>query len=110
MAPESDIAPRIREGIAAYLKRDASKIRLDDDLRNDLGVDSLDLIELVFKIEETFDLEIPNAELPGINTVGDVITYVERRLGTPGAAPVTAPATPTSPGAESNGHPGVLEG
>ena len=98
MAPESEVATRIRQGVAAHLKRDVSKIGPGDDLRNDLGVDSLDIIELLFTIEETFDLEIPNDELSEIKTVGDVITYVERRLGTPAAASTTAPAAPTSPG------------
>ncbi len=91
MGPESAIATRIRTALAEHLKRDVTKIRLEDDLRKDLGLDSLAMIELLFKIEEAFDLEIPNEDLSEITTVGDVIAYVERRLGT-GAAPVARPA------------------
>jgi acyl carrier protein len=92
MAPESAVATRIRAALAAELKRDVSKVRLQDDLRNDLGLDSLAMIELLFKIEEAFDLEIPNEDLSQITTVGEVVAYVERRLGMPAAAPAPSPA------------------
>jgi len=83
MASESAVATRIRAALAEHLKRDVSKIQLQSDLRKDLGLDSLAMIELLFKIEETFDLEIPNDDLSQITTVGDVIAYVEQRLGAP---------------------------
>src|SRR5215470_7234095 len=83
MASESAIAVRIRAALAEHLKRDVSKVQSTDDLRKDLGLDSLAMIELLFKIEETFDLEIPNDDLSQITTVGDVIHYVEQRLGAP---------------------------
>jgi acyl carrier protein len=91
MAHESAVAARIRSALAEHLKRDLDKVRPQDELRKDLGLDSLAMIELLFKIEETFDLEIPNDDLSKITTVGDVIAYVEVRLS--GAAP-TAPAAP----------------
>jgi acyl carrier protein len=94
MVPESAIATRIRTALAEHLKRDVSKVQPQDDLKKDLGLDSLAMIELLFKIEEAFDLEIPNDDLSQITTVGDVIAYVERRVsggaGTPAAAPVAA--------------------
>ena len=93
MASESAVATRIRAALAEHLKRDVSKIQLQSDLRKDLGLDSLAMIELLFKIEETFDLEIPNDDLSQITTVGDVIAYVEQRLGAPaGAGAVPRPA------------------
>ena len=87
MAPESAVAIRIRTALAEHLKRDVSKVRLQDDLRKDLGLDSLAMIELLFKIEEAFDLEIPNDDLSQITTVGDVVVYVEQRVTTAAAAP-----------------------
>ena len=90
MAPESEIATRILAGIAAHLKREVSTIHPNLHLRNDLCVDSLDMIELLFKIEETFDLEISNADLVALNTIGEVIAYVERRLGTPASVAPSA--------------------
>lgn len=96
MAPESAIANRIRTALAEHLKRDVRKIHPQDDLRKDLGLDSLAMIELLFKIEEAFDLEIPNDDLSKIATVGDVIAYVEERLGRPAAGRPAAPAVETA--------------
>ena len=89
MASESTIATQIRTALAQHLKRDVSKIRPQDRLREDLGLDSLAMIELLFKIEEHFDLEIPNEDLSRVTTVADVTAYVEEKLGA-GAAPAAA--------------------
>jgi len=97
MAVDTDVSTGIRAALAVRLKRDVSAIQLKDDLRNDLGLDSLDMIELLFKIEEVFDLEIPNEDLVKIATVGDVIDYVERRLAAKAAAPRRPPAPAPKP-------------
>ena len=95
MTSESTIATQIRTALAQHLKRDVSKIHPQDRLREDLGLDSLAMIELLFKIEEHFDLEIPNEDLSRVTTVADVTAYVEEKLGA-GAAPA-APATAAPP-------------
>jgi len=100
MASESTVAIQIRTALAQHLKRDADKVRPEDRLREDLGLDSLAMIELLFKIEEHFDLEIPNEDLSRIATVADVTAYVEEKLGAPAStsaaavkpAPAAAPA------------------
>lgn len=100
MAAESTIAIQIRTALAQHLKRDVSKIRPQDRLREDLGLDSLAMIELLFKIEEHFDLEIPNEDLSRVTTVGDVTAYVEEKLaasGKPAAAPAPAPRAVEAP-------------
>ena len=97
MVPESTVATRIRVALAEHLKRDVSKVQPQDDLKKDLGLDSLAMIELLFKIEEAFDLEIPNDDLSQITTVGDVIAYVERRLSTGAGTPAARPVTATAP-------------
>ncbi len=94
MAAESDIGVRIRTALAEHLKRDVSAIRPSASLRDDLGLDSLAMIELLFKIEETFDLEIPNEDLLKLNTVGDVTAYIEARRGISGPAPAAASPAP----------------
>jgi acyl carrier protein len=81
MTSESTIASQIRTALAQHLKRDVSKIHPQDRLREDLGLDSLAMIELLFKIEEHFDLEIPNEDLSRVTTVADVTAYVEEKLG-----------------------------
>jgi len=94
MASESTIATQIKTALAQHLKRDVSKIRPQDRLREDLGLDSLAMIELLFKIEEHFDLEIPNEDLSRVTTVADVTAYVEEKLGATAAPAAPARATP----------------
>src|SRR5262245_10733093 len=93
MAAESEVSTQIRAALAQHLKRDVSQVRLESDLRKDLGLDSLSMIELLFRIEEGFDIEIPNEDLGEIRTVGEVIAYVERRIATRGAEPAPAAAS-----------------
>jgi len=94
MTSESTIASQIRNALAQHLKRDVSKIHPQDRLREDLGLDSLAMIELLFKIEEHFDLEIPNEDLSRVTTVADVTAYVEEKLGATAAPAAPARATP----------------
>ena len=98
MASEAPIVDQIRSALAQHLKRDVAKIRPGDRLREDLGLDSLAMIELLFKIEEHFDLEIPNEDLSRITTVADVATYVQEKLGHHGTG-TRAPAASPPPAA-----------
>ena len=79
MPPESEISARIRAALADYLKRDVRTIEPSHALRDDLGVDSMATIELLFNIEDAFDLQIPDQDLRTLVTVGDVIAYVEAK-------------------------------
>jgi acyl carrier protein len=47
---------------------------------DDLGADSLDIVELVMSMEESFDIEIPDEDAEKIQTIGDAITYLKERL------------------------------
>lgn len=85
MAAET-VGEKIRKALGEYLRRDAASIAEDDHLRDDLGLDSMAVIELLYKIEETFDFQIPDQDLQGLSTVGDVVRYVNRRLGASQAA------------------------
>ena len=76
----SPIGERITDVLAASLERDPSTIKPDQHLRDDLGLDSLRTFELLYDLERAFDLEIPNDDLPGLQTLADVITYVEARV------------------------------
>ena len=80
MASDAAIAARIHTALAEYLKRDPATITPNHSLRDDLGLDSMATIELLFRIEEAFDLQIPDEDLHRLLTVGDVITYVQGRL------------------------------
>lgn len=81
-AHDLTIAKRIRTELAKRMKLDVRAIQPHQSLRNDLGLDSADAIELVFYLEETFDFEVPDQDFRKFTTVSDVISYVEGRLRT----------------------------
>ena len=97
MATTTTIALKIRTALGDYLKRDPATIKASHHLRDDLGLDSMAVIELLYRVEEAFDIQIPDQDLVGLTTVGHVITYVDKRLGvTPGAAESRKSSKPTS--------------
>ena len=49
-------------------------------ITDDLGADSLDVVDLVMSIEESFDVEIPDEEVENIKTVGDIVKYIENKV------------------------------
>lgn len=74
---------KITQALAEYLKRDAGSIIPSHHLRDDLGLDSMAVIELLYRIEEVFNLQIPDEDLVGLTTVGAVAAYVQKRVGPP---------------------------
>lgn len=64
--------------LAEQLKIDVSTITPDTDLKEDLGVDSLDLFEFVMALEEEFDIEIPTDEVSELTTLQQVADYLEK--------------------------------
>lgn len=68
---------KIREMIAENLNIDINTITEEVSFKEDLGVDSLDLFELVMALEEEFGVEIPTEDLETLTTVGAVAKYVE---------------------------------
>lgn len=68
---------KIREMIAENLNIDKATITEEASFKEDLGVDSLDLFELVMALEEEFGVEIPTEDLEELTTVGAVVKYVE---------------------------------
>lgn len=64
--------------IAEQLGIDASEIRPESRLIEDLHADSLDIVELVMDVEEKFDIEIPDDSLAKMKTVGDFLSFLEK--------------------------------
>lgn len=85
MTDRSDIAARVRKLISAHMEKTYDETTEDKVLIDDLGVDSLDSVEIVMAIEEEFDLEVSDNEAEHLTTVGHVVDLVERLLQ---AAPV----------------------
>lgn len=85
------IHAKVLAALGDYLKREPQTIPVQASLRDDLGLDSMATIELLYRVEEAFDFQIPDQDLPGLRTVQDVLAYVETRLSpsTPGPSSVT---------------------
>ena len=69
---------RIKKIIVKQSGIDKSKITENSSFLDDLGLDSLDIIELIMAFEEEFNIEIPDKEAEKIKTVGDVIRYLDK--------------------------------
>ena len=69
---------KIRDIIVKQLDVEADSITLESRLVDDLKADSLDVVELIMDLEQEFDIEIPDEELPKIRTVGDIVEYLEK--------------------------------
>lgn len=98
------IVSAIIRALAEYLKRDAASIKDTHHLRDDLGLDSMAVIELLYKIEETFNIQIPDQDLPALGTVSAVAAYVERRLTPANAVPAKAPKKKATHGPKKKGR------
>jgi acyl carrier protein len=77
----ADVEARVKSIIVQQLGVDPEKVTRDASLTNDLGADSLDLVELTMAIEEEFGIEIPDEEVAKIQTVGDIVGYVQTHGG-----------------------------
>jgi acyl carrier protein len=68
---------KVKEVVVEQLDCNADEIKEESRFIEDLGADSLDVVELVMALEEEFDIEIPDEDAEGILTVGDAIKYIE---------------------------------
>jgi len=75
----TDIAAEVRTILAYHLGIEEAKLTDEARLAEDLGADSLDLVEIVMSFEEQFGIEIPNHAATGLTTVGDAVRFVEAR-------------------------------
>jgi acyl carrier protein len=71
------ILEKIKTILAEGLDLDAESITLESNLKEDLGADSLDMVDLIMSIEDAFDIKIEEEDTAGIKTVGDIVSYIE---------------------------------
>ncbi|HCW05017.1 MAG TPA: acyl carrier protein [Clostridium sp.] len=71
------IFEKVREIIADKLSLEEDEIKMESSFVDDLGADSLDLVELVMALEDEFDMEIPDEEVEKVTTVSDVVEYIK---------------------------------
>ena len=77
----SDTADRVQKIVVEHLGVESEKVTQDASFIDDLGADSLDIVELVMAFEEEFGVEIPDDAAENITTVGDATKYVEEHKG-----------------------------
>jgi len=71
-----DIEGKVKSIIAQHFQEDVAKITREQKFIEDLGADSLQVVELVLSVEENFEIEIPDEDTEKIRTVGDAIDYI----------------------------------
>ena len=70
---------KVRDIIAKQLDIDAGTITMTSRLIDDLKADSLDIVELIMGLEQEFNIEIPDEELPKVQTVSDIVGYLDKK-------------------------------
>ena len=71
---------KIKDIIVEQLDVEEDAVTMEASITEDLGADSLDVVDLVMSIEESFDVEIPDEEVENIKTVGDIVMYIENKV------------------------------
>ncbi|MCU0672417.1 MAG: acyl carrier protein [Myxococcota bacterium] len=74
-----DIADKVKEIISQQLDVDMANIKPESAFIDDLGADSLAIVELVLAFEEQFEIDIPDEDTEKIRTVGDAVSYISER-------------------------------
>ena len=72
----ADVLERVTKIVIDRLGVDESKVTLEASFKDDLGADSLDVVELVMELEDEFDMEISDDDAEKISTVGDAVNYI----------------------------------
>ena len=78
---DNSIVEKVRSIIVDQLGVESDKVTADAKFIEDLGADSLDTVELVMAFEENFDIEVPDEEAEKLQSVADVVAYIEKVQG-----------------------------
>lgn len=75
-----DIFEQVKKILCDQLDLEEEQVNEDSEVIDDLGADSLDIVDLVMTLEEKFDTEIPDEDIENLKTVGDIVKYIEDRV------------------------------
>ena len=71
------VLEKVKAILAEQFDVEEDKITADTDLQEDLGADSLDVVDLLMSIEDEFEVEVPDEDIENIKTVGSLVSYIE---------------------------------
>ena len=74
------IFEKVKELLAEQLDANAEDMTLETRIVDDLGADSLDVVEMLMSIEDEFEIEIPDEKIEGLKTVGQVVEYIQDKI------------------------------
>lgn len=74
------VLEKVKVILAEQFDIDEDSLTNDTDLQDDLGADSLDVVDLLMSIEDEFEIEIPDEEIEHIRTVGELVNYIESNM------------------------------
>ncbi len=74
------VLEKVKKIIADQLSMEIEEVKETSTFSDDLGVDSLEIFEIVMSLEEEFNIEIPNEDIENIKSVGDITNYITRRI------------------------------
>lgn len=77
---QEEIFEKVKKIIVEQLGVAETSVTMEASFIDDLGADSLDIVELVMALEEEFDIEIPDADAEKVTTVGDVVDYIKENV------------------------------
>jgi acyl carrier protein len=78
---DASLQDRLRQLVSTQLGVELDEVVKDARILDDLGADSLDVVELVMALEETFDIVVPDEDVEAMQTIGDVESYLAGRIG-----------------------------
>ena len=77
----ANVFETVKQSIIDILEVDADEVKMESSLSDQMGADSLDLVEIITAMEEEYEIRIPDKDLEGMTTVGDLVNYLQRVTG-----------------------------
>lgn len=71
---------KVRDILCEQLELDEDTVTMESLILDDLGADSLDIVDLVMSIEDEFEIEVPDEEIENVKSVGDVVRFIEESI------------------------------
>ena len=79
MADKTNTIDKVKDIIAKQLSVKPEEIKNDSNIAEELGADSLDLVEILMSLEDEFGISIPDEAIPQIKTINDVVAFIEKK-------------------------------